>query len=567
MLSTCTTKQVKNDDKSPDSETTDTSSEVKSNESVESGEKIVAHCHNQDSIDEINSDSQSLSYSSDIFNEQKNAPSIEEIKNKISVEVNNLVDWTLRCDALNFLQFENQLINHIFALAKLFVLLFFARREQTLRANGDLPEGYKWQTPRGRLLGTFFGKVRYWRSYLYCKTKSGGYYPLDLELGLTADGFSLKLQGLAARIATKVSYAQSVLLLRTFLNWSPCQKSIEEMVLGLGRHTTEWFEQLPPPKNDGKVLVIQIDSKGTPTATEEELNKRRGKRSSKDTKSKRHRGKDKRKKKKKKKRRKKGNKSKNAKMATIVVMYTLEAGENGQLEGPINKKVYASYAPKRHAVAIARREADKRGFESENGKLVQIVTDGDNDLATYIEELFPEAIHTIDVYHVTEYIWEAGYCLHKEGSDELYEWVEQQKSAIYDGRAGEVVEEIERKLKQVKLNEAKTKRLQKIRNYLAKRIKKMDYKALREQDLEISSGAVEGAVNYVIAKRFDSGGMRWIKERAEALLQLRCIEVNGDWDAFMLFVHDKMRDEGHKLKKNLALKSKEAAPLPIFGLN
>ena len=94
----------------------------------------------------------------------------------------------------------------------------------------------------------------------------------------------------------------------------------------------------------------------------------------------------------------------------------------------------------------------------------------------------------------------------------------------------------------------------------------MDYKALREQDLEISSGAVEGAVNYVIAKRFDSGGMRWIKERAEALLQLRCIEVNGDWDAFMLFVHDKMRDEGHKLKKNLALKSKEAAPLPTFGL-
>jgi len=36
-------------------------------------------------------------------------------------------------------------------------------------------------------------------------------------------------------------------------------------------------------------------------------------------------------------------------------------------------------------------------------------------------------------------------------------------------------------------------------------------------------------VNYVIAKRFDSGGMRWIKERAEALLQLRCIEVNNDW--------------------------------------
>jgi hypothetical protein len=33
--------------------------------------------------------------------------------------------------------------------------------------------------------------------------------------------------------------------------------------------------------------------------------------------------------------------------------------------------------------------------------------------------------------------------------------------------------------------------------------------------------------------RFDHGGMRWIRERAQALLQLRCIYLNGDWDAFL----------------------------------
>ena len=30
----------------------------------------------------------------------------------------------------------------------------------------------------------------------------------------------------------------------------------------------------------------------------------------------------------------------------------------------------------------------------------------------------------------------------------------------------------------------------------------------------------------------DCSGMRWIPERAEALLRLRCIELNGDWDRF-----------------------------------
>ena len=167
------------------------------------------------------------------------------------------------------------------------------------------------------------------------------------------------------------------------------------------------------------------------------------------------------------------------------------------MEGPINKKVYASYAPKRHAVAVARREADKRGFKDQSGRLVQIVTDGDNDLECYVKDLFPIAIHTIDIFHVTEYLWKAGGCLYKEGSEEL----------------------------------------------------------------------VEGAVNYVIAKRFDSGGMRWIKERAEPLLQLRCIEVNNDWDAFISYVHDKTSRQAQLFNENFFLKSTEAIKLPTYGLN
>ncbi len=35
--------------------------------------------------------------------------------------------------------------------------------------------------------------------------------------------------------------------------------------------------------------------------------------------------------------------------------------------------------------------------------------------------------------------------------------------------------------------------------------------------------------------------MRWIKERAEALLQLRCIDAKGHWQTFTDRVHDDMR--------------------------
>ena len=31
--------------------------------------------------------------------------------------------------------------------------------------------------------------------------------------------------------------------------------------------------------------------------------------------------------------------------------------------------------------------------------------------------------------------------------------------------------------------------------------------------------------------------MRWIPERAEALLHLRCIELNGDWENFITWTY------------------------------
>ncbi len=454
----------------------------------------------------------------------------------------------------------------LFVLGQLFISLFLCMREEGIRERHQKPGGYKWQKPQGRLLGTFLGKVRYWRRYVYRTKGGGGYYPLDVELGLTGDGFSMLVQSYAALIATKISYAQTTMVLSLFLQWSPAQKSIEEMVLGLGRHTKEWFENAPAPEDVGEVLVIQLDSKGNPMATEEELEKRRGKRSpNPHPGSQRHRGKAARQRRGSKKRRKKGDKSKNAKMATIMVMYTLKKSEDGKLEGPCHKKVYASHAPKRHVVAIARREADKRGFGRESGKLVQIVTDGDNDLERYIEEFFPEAVHTIDVYHTTEYLWEAGHALYKEGSDELEEWVNSQKEALYEGRVTDIIKELDARLALLPKGTQQAC-LQKVRGYLHKRQEKMDYKSLREQDLEISSGAVEGAVNYVIAKRFDSGGMRWIKERAETLLQLRCIEVNGDWDAFISFVHDKTKKQAQQTRKIISLKRQKPAPLPTYGL-
>lgn len=498
--------------------------------------------------------------------------SIEEIKEEIDIQVNDIIKWIIGFTGKNFMEFEKPLRILVFGLGTLFINLFFYVREEklkhSLRINTNTENR---QGPNCRIFNTIFGKVRYWRTYIYKKNIKGGYYPLDIELGLPLDGFSMMVRSFATKIATKMSYAQTVTVLSLFLEWSPCQTTIEEMVIGLGKYTEEYFELAPAPKNDGEILIIQIDSKAVPTATDEELKKRCGKRANNPHKdSPRHRDRINRKGRDSKKRRKKGDKAKNGKMATIVVMYTLRKSEDGTLEGPINKKVYASFAPKRHAVAIARREADKRGFKTGNGKLIQLVTDGDNDLARYIEESFPKTYHTIDMFHVLEYLWEAGGIFYKEGSNDLAEWVYSQKKKLCAGKVSEIIEDLKKRLARLsKSGSGMAKRIElltKVINYLEKRIEKMNYDDLLKQDLEIGSGAVEGAVKNVIAKRFDNGGMRWIKERAEMLLQLRCIEVNGDWDNFIEYVHEKTSTQAQETQHNFFLKSDKPPPLPTYGL-
>ena len=492
----------------------------------------------------------------------------EEIKSAIKEQLNGIFAFLeVPSDSRRFDQIERELRTLIFSLARLFLAYLLARRQEHsgIVVASWLRCGFRRRDLARKHLSTFFGRVTFWRTYVR-KPGETGFHPLDLALGLTADGFSFLVMEMCARLSTLASYEQVTGLLLYFLSWSPSKTTVEKAVLGFGRHSGDWFAAAPPPQGDGEVLVIQIDSKATPTATEEELEKRRGKRDeSKRPLSPRHRGRAKRKRRGTKRRRRKGDKSKNGKAATIVVMYTLKRARDKDgkpvLLGPINKRVYASYAPKRHAFAIARREARKRGFGAKSRKTIHIVTDGDEDLERYSKDFFPKARHTLDIMHVLEYFWEAGRFAFKEGSDELTAWVKKQERRLYRGKAADAI----LALNEFQVGSEKQDRLEQIQSYLQKRMGMMDYDELRQHDLDVASGAVEGAVRHVIAKRFDSSGMRWIRERAEALLQLRCIEINGDWDAFVAFVAERVA-HSQADGQTLRVLNTRAASLPKFGL-
>jgi len=499
----------------------------------------------------------------------------------VRASFDGIVDWLegQAREPRKFIGVETALVPRVFALGRLLVRLYLALRSarvaEALSARTRVDgQWYERRPPQKRWLGMFFGKVSYWRDYLLPEGRKGhGFHPLDKELGLTSDRFSLHVVSMACRLAVQVPFEQARRLLQRFLGWSPAHKVIEHMVLGLGTHAERYFEQMPAPEGDGEVLVTQIDLKAIPTARDRELSRRRGtRRRNPHPESARHRGRHKRREYGPKRRRRKGDKSKNGKAATLVVMYTLRVSpEDGLLLGPINKVVYASFASKRHAFIWARRQAEKRGFHPGSNRLMQFVSDGDRHFPDYLAEYFAdyaehELLCSIDLPHVMEYLWAAGTAQHKEGSDELAAWAREQKTRLLESRADLILADLRRWLELIPKsgpgNKSKRSSVEAAIQYIDNNLDRIDYQYLRECDLELGSGAVEGAVNHVIGLRLDKGGMRWIRERAQAVLQLRCIEINGHWDDFIRWTQTQL----HATSSPIAPRLLRTSPAPIMDL-
>jgi len=478
-------------------------------------------------------------------------PALDELRRQLHQRLEQAIDACQQGrPQASFLDFEKALLPHLSALGLLLMQLFLLVRHQRLDRTACDPEGrYRLgEEYATRGLNTSCGSLRYGRAYLIPRQGTGpGFHPLDSELGLTRDSFSPLIIGWFCRLSTRLSFRLTCELGGMFLGWAPAPSTVEGWVLGLGRPAHVWLSTGPLPEGDGEVLVIECDGKAIPTATDEELAKRRGPRQDKPKgcgrNCQRHRGRCRRKARGKKKKRKPGDKSKNGRSATLIAMYTLRRGADGRLHGPINKKVYGTFSARAVALRWARAQATRRGFPADTTKTIQIILDGEVCLEQQMRKLFPKAILTLDIRHARERLWKVGRLLHAEGSQELAAWVEPLAELLYQGQVGELLGQLRGLGFRGPGSKAKRQAQGKAIKYLEKRQGLMSYGPWREQDLVLASGVVEGAARYVIGERLDNSGMRWVVERAEAVLLLRCVEVNGDWDAFFAWSEGQRRAE------------------------
>ncbi|MGB4947658.1 MAG: ISKra4 family transposase, partial [Candidatus Competibacter denitrificans] len=77
----------------------------------------------------------------------------------------------------------------------------------------------------------------------------------------------------------------------------------------------------------------------------------------------------------------------------------------------------------------------------------------------------------------------------------------------------------------------------------------------------IASGVIEGACRHVVKDRMERAGMHWTLPGAQALLNLRCVALNNEWEPFM---NHHIQSETVRLYANIPFKPK-SAPLHLVA--
>lgn len=443
-----------------------------------------------------------------------------------------------------FQELEQGLWSALLELGRALVLLFLARAVQRPRASTykrGLLRFVMTGEARTTELGTLFGKVSFTRPVARPMGAARGRcdLPIDRELGLCS-GFSLGVVMATTRLCAQMAFASARRTFEQFCEWAPSPRAVLRMVDAVGDRARAFLEQAPAPEDDGEVLVLQVDAKGAPTISSRERARRARRRRVKNGKNRRHHRRRRRhdhphv-------RRKPGEKSKNANMAVVGVIYTLRRDEDGLLDGPVNKRVYATFNGHKALFEWLHQEAVKRGYGTNKFERVHFLADGAKAIWKLQKKYFPDAEVGLDWYHVAEKLWAAAKCIHRKDRGARGTWVKQQQQRLRNGSFDALMTDLLVALEETPLtgpgNKYRRKLLSKTIAHFERNRLRMRYQRLRRHDLDIATGVVEGAVRHLVGIRFDGPGMRW-GDRRERLLHLRCVLINDQWHHLAEYLAD-----------------------------
>ena len=396
-----------------------------------------------------------------------------------------------------------------------------------------------------------FGATPFERDvYATRETQRQEVVPLDAKLGMPESDTSYLLQKWSGTQFVKQSYQESRITLESILGFAPSVNCLEDMAAAASEHADAYFEQQPAvdPMTEEAILVATSDCKGVPMRKVDAPQKKQD-----DDGPQR-------------KRLKKGEKNGQKRMACVGGVYSvapfrrtvedvldeiLRKEKQQQRPQPQNKRLRAVLTHEVDGEEVNAKDAifDWLAKEVEQRDLhedrtIVAVMDGESKLRDLQELKIRRAIGILDIWHVTEYLWELAYCFYRDGSAEAEAFVETYLRKLLEGKVNRVIGGIRQMATKRGLPQPKWDKVENCLTYFAVRSDYMKYDEYLAAGYPIGSGVVEGACRHLVKDRMEQTGMRWRIAGAQAILSLRAIYVNDDWDAFHA---DRIHTEQRKL--------------------
>ena len=363
------------------------------------------------------------------------------------------------------------------------------------------------------------------------------FVPLDNRLQLPEGAFSYVLQDWDQSFCVEQAFGPSAQAIARILGLRQSVDSLERMNEDMADHVLDFWEDRPVPKAsaEGEILVASADGKGIVMRREEPVSIPAYRR--------------------------KGEKASQKRMATVGTAYTVDRyvrtpeqvvaalfrdgpRPTEQRPKPQHKHIWASLSCDDGAdiissVAIVYTwladQVDKRNPDS--SKEMVHLSDGQPCLWEARREYLPEenATDILDILHAASYVWQAAHVFYKEGSDEAERFARERLLRILQGRSDRVVRGLREMATKRGLTGAKKKNLNKVCGYLEANRERMHYDTYLWKGYPIASGVIEGACRHLVKDRMERAGMHWTPDGAQAMLNVRSVYVNGDWDDYQSY--------------------------------
>jgi len=461
-----------------------------------------------------------------------------QIVQQIHQDFKNLIEYVTGEESRSCTAYEVELtlFRQLLALGAQLLHLFFVQRASVRPSEPvHAPDGtgLSYQGKRQTTYFSIFGKIRFRRHYFHAPGQKS-VYPLDAELSLPPRCYSDLLRDWAEYCTTDESYDESNRVLNRILGLSLSKQALETTVQADAVDVEAFYEQKAAPalETEGSILVIQADGKGVPMVRNESAKQPA--------------------------RRAKGQKKTKKKESVVTATYSiapylrapqqvadalfhdLEQGQESKQNptqprrpAPVDKEVRATMKGKIFAIERLSKRVNQR-----EGKHIEhrvALTDGAEALQDRILDSFPRFELILDIIHASEYLWNVANALLGETHPDRTAWVKKHLLLILSGQTETVIQTLEDQLQDPASSPAQRNALKSTIGYYRRNLAYMRYDHYLARGWPIGTGVVEGACGHLVKDRMEQSGMRWTLAGAEAILDLRAVRINDDWDAYQNF--------------------------------